>query len=545
MRRLMRSLACCLVTAGSISAADTKWVQSHVGTTEIYSDGSNRTALEKLGVFEEFRFALGTLVGKPDLEISPPIRLLVSRNPSHPGTLIRGRDRLIIPLAADAPIPPGVYREMTKLLMDKNIQRLPEEIDRGIVDFFSTIEVHGVHVSWGAPPPQSERTRDWARIQLLATKPEYYGKFKVLMFNLLNGAADAPAYRNSIGKTKAEFEAEVDSYFRAGVFQASEGPSKPLNFQRDLVAKPLDAGDIELAMADLLTAESRPVYEKMLKSRKYYTEASEGLALMAIRDQDTEAAQRNLRNAVDAGSKNGAIWLAYALQETDRVKSNEALDQALDLDSGLAEAHYEKGVRRHILAQLKTATNQEPRNAKYWTALAQVYLDDNKFPEAGRAWLSAERASTDPAEKVKMHQSWELINKEKLDYSDSEKKRIADEKASDLQKLKDKATAELHASEAKINKQLGTTPPEAMGPVVPWDEAQPLTLTGNLKQVDCLGRQTRAVIENEHEIVKLSVLDRKGVVCGTQRAAKTVTVEYYPKPDAKLGTAGEVAVIPQ
>jgi tetratricopeptide (TPR) repeat protein len=268
-----------------------------------------------------------------------------------------------------------------------------------------------------------------------------------------------------------------------------------------------------------------------------------------MRENDAAAARTYLVNAIESKSHNGAIWLAYALQEDNRMQSNEALDQALDLDNDLAEAHYEKGVRRHILAQLKTATNQEPRVAKYWNALAQVYLDDNQFPEAGRAWRSAERAATDPAEKAKMHESWQLIEKEKLDYSDSEKKRIADEKASDLEKVKKQALAELHASEARINKSLGSPAVDVKTvPVVPWDEAQPITVTGVLKTVECMGRQTKVSIETEHDgdhlILKLLVLDRKGLACGAQKP-KQVTVEYYPKPDAKTGTAGEVAAIAQ
>src|SRR3981189_1948167 len=217
MRGLLRACTISILTACRLhAAAETKWVQSHLGPMEIYSDESNRAASGKLGTLDEFRFALGTLVCKPELQTHPPIRLRVARNrPPGVGTIVAGRDRLIIPLSADAPIPAAVFRAATKILLDKNVARLPDEIERGLVEFFSTIEVHGVRVSWGAPP--AERTRDWAGIQMLATRPESYGKFKVLMFNLLNGAADAPAYRNSIGKTKAEFESELDAYLKAGV----------------------------------------------------------------------------------------------------------------------------------------------------------------------------------------------------------------------------------------------------------------------------------------------------------------------------------------
>lgn len=526
---------------GLLSGAESKWIQGHLGAVEIYSDGGSKAALEKAGTFEEFRFALGTLVGNADLQSTPPFRILALKNPSASAGLVRGRDRMEISLSADDPIPEAVFREATKLMLQHNVARLPDEIESGLVEFFSTIEVHGVRVSWGAPP--AKRTRDWARIQLLATKPEYYGKFKVLMFNLRNGVADAPAYRNSIGKTKAEFEAELDAYLQAGVFLPSDGPSRPLNAQREVPIKPLEAADAELALADLLNADSRGKYEQMLKSRRYSTEANEGLALMALRDNDAGAARQYLKNATDAGSKNGAIWLAYALQEDDRVKSNEALDQALDLDSNLAEAHYEKGFRRHIEKELKRATVLEPRVAKYWDALAQVYLDDNRFAEAGRAWRAAEQAAVEPAERARMHNSLAAISTEKLDFSDSERKRTADEKAMDLQRVKDKAAVDLHKAEARINKAQGGSLEGV--PVVAWEDAQTVALAGLLKQVDCLGKKTRASIETgEHLVVKLSVTDRRGLICGPQKG-RAVTLEYYLKPDAELGTSGEIAVIPR
>jgi hypothetical protein len=78
-------------------------------------------------------------------------------------------------------------------------------------------------------------------------------------------------------------------------------------------------------------------------------------------------------------------------------------------------------------------------------------------------------------------------------------------------------------------------------------------VTGTLKQVDCLGKQARLIIEAEgKKIVKLLVADPSKVAysgsgevalgCGVQKARR-VFVEYVPKVNAKLATAGEVATI--
>jgi Tfp pilus assembly protein PilF len=538
----MRRFLCLLLFAISLHA-ESKWIQSRSGPVEIYSDAPTKIALEKLGFFEQFRFALGTLVGKPDLNSSPPIRLIVSKAPTAPSASFQGRDRIAIPISSERPIPPSVLRDATRLLLNQNIARLPPEIEKGIEDFFSTVDVRGAHVVWGAPPPAPERNLDWARIQLLATKPEYYGKLKILMFNLQKGIADDPAYRNSIGKTKKEFDSELAAYFQAGLFTSADGPGRPMNAQRDLSVKPLDPSDVQLATADLLNAESRAAYQAILASgKRHYAEASEGLAILALRDHDEAAALKYLTDATDARSTSPGAWIAYAKLENDRPKSNDAIETALELDPQLAEAHFLKGQRHHDEEELKKATALDPRQSDYWNALAEVYLDDNKFPEAAKSYRQAEQAAADPAEQERMRRAWSRIETEKLDYQDSEKRRVSGDEQRELQRLKDKALADLHAAEERINRKLGSSP---TGPVVPWNEAGlPVLLVGELRQVECLGNTTMILIDGrDRQTVKLLLKDRGELKCGPQQL-RPVSVEYMPKPDAKLGTAGELVVLP-
>jgi hypothetical protein len=539
----MRSLLCLLLLPNALLAADSKWIQGRSGPVEFYSDAGSKIALEKLGYFEQFRFALGTLVGKPDLNAEPPIRLLVMKNATLPSAMMPGRDRIAIPMNADRPIPPSVFKAATKLFLEQNVPRLPQEIEKGLEDFFSTVDVKGAHVVWGAPPPASERNLDWARIQLLATKPEYYGKLRILMFNLQKGIADEPAYRNAIGKSRKEFDAELEAYFKAGVFNSSDGPGRAFSAQRDVPVKALDSYDVDLAMADLLNGDSRAAYQRLIDNKRRIGAASEGLALLALRDHDEAAALTYLKASTEADSKSPAAWLAYAKLETDRPLSNEAIEHALDLDPKLAEAHYMIGDRKHDLEELKKATSLNPRRWEYWNALGDVYLDNNKFPEAAKAYRAAEQAAADPKDQERMRKAWSRIEGEKLDYQDSEKRRVSDDQREELERLKAKALADLHSSEARINKRLGGSTPDK---VVSWEEAGlPVMLEGALRQVDCLGKDTTVVIEGpEKKMFKLLLKDRGKLSCGAQDG-RHVSVEYTPKPDAKLGTLGELSGIPE
>jgi hypothetical protein len=323
------------------------------------------------------------------------------------------------------------------------------------------------------------------------------------------------------------------------VFATADGPSRPLNAQRDLKVLPMASIDVRLAMADLMDDRSQSEYEALLKDSAHSTEALEGLAILALRRKDTEAAKDYLARATDAGSENADIWVEYAKIGPNRADS---IAQALELDPKNAQAHYLAGLQRDDPEQLRAATKLEPQNVEYWDALAQSLVGQRKYPDAGKAWRSAELASTDPAQRDQMHQRWTSLEGRKLDFQDSERRRIAEEKQQELDRLKGKALADLHAAEAKIN---GKTAVDPGVPVVPWDDVQPVHLEGTLKQVDCLGARTRIVIEDkDHKEVRLLVKSRRGLTCGPQKP-RQVAVDYDRKADAKLSTAGEVETVPQ
>ena len=75
-----------------------------------------------------------------------------------------------------------------------------------------------------------------------------------------------------------------------------------------------------------------------------------------------------------------------------------------------------------------------------------------------------------------------------------------------------------------------------------------------LKQVDCLGKRLRLVVQDDdHKTVKLLIADPAQVAvvggegelklnCGAQKPRR-VKVGYFPKTNAALATKGEVATI--
>ncbi len=550
MRQLL--LVCALPF---LVAADDHWVKFTSGPFEVLTDAGPHAGRETMVRFEEFRQGLGQIVGETDLTSDMPVRILVfksSKGWTSPAPLTSGRDRYAIVLEEKQPIAPEVYRELTRLFLRANTSQMPTRFERGLTEFFSTFSNNGVHITVGAPPAQPDL--DWARVHLLITDPQYFGKIRVLLFNLRKGVDEDPAYRNAFGKGAAEIEAEAKQHLAAGNFQTSALNGRPIA-ERDFPEKPVADSEVRLARADLLAANSGAEYERLVHDGIKVAEAQEGLGLLAQRAGHPDEARTHFAAAIDAGSNSARCYIEYARLESDTAKATQALLKAAGINPKLDEpfallAQRDTDPARRLM-HWKEAATRNPRNPVYWQNLAEAYLADHNYSEAAKAWTQGEQAAVDPAQRRKMHEARMSIEQQRLDYEAAERKRKADEDAAELNKLKEQARAEVHALEARYS----DGPPAPADKVVPWwDGPRPEgKFRGTLKQVDCLGKQARLVLEGEdHKAVKLLVADPGQVAisgtgeltlgCGAQKPRR-VAIEFFPKNNSRLATTGEVATI--
>ncbi|MEO8595359.1 MAG: hypothetical protein ABI759_18705 [Candidatus Solibacter sp.] len=532
------------------------WVKFTRGPFEVMSDAGARPARETMVRFEQFRHSLGQIVGEPELQTPIPVRILVLKNPTGwtlRETIREGRDRYNIVLGEKSPVTPELYIALVHLFLRSNTTQMPLAFERGLTSFFSTFDVTGIRITAGKPPARPDL--DWARIHLMVCDPDYYGKIRVLLYNLRHGVADDPAYRNAFGKSAAEVEAAAKKHFEAGNFQTTSLPSRPMS-EADFPERQVSAAEATLARADLLLgAASAAEYQKLLAGHEKVPEAEEGMGILALREGRKDEARRNFLAATEAGSTSARCYIEYAKLEPDNAKAEQALLKALGINDKLDEpfallAARDTDPRKRAL-HWKSAAERAPRNPAYWKALAETHLAERNFGEAAKAWRSGEQAATDPAERERMRQARMLIEQQRLDYEEAEKRRDAEEKAREIEKLKTEARADLRKAEAKYSES-----PSPGDKAVPWwDGPKPdARVSGTLKQVDCLPRQqARITIEDSaKKLVKLLVADPAKVVyagngevslgCGVQKPRK-VSVEYFKKADARLATLGEVATI--
>ena len=113
----------------AFSATQT-WTRARGGPFETISDDGRRSATQALNQFEQFRYTLGSVLGKPDLKLDPPIRILLFRNAAELNAqscsgIVQGRERLTICAIADTQLTPDMLRDLTRRLLESNYTAMP------------------------------------------------------------------------------------------------------------------------------------------------------------------------------------------------------------------------------------------------------------------------------------------------------------------------------------------------------------------------------------------------------------------------------------
>jgi len=552
-----------LPSGGNLRAADPlfgskSWIRAKLGPFEAISDDGRTPAIQALSQFEQFRYALGVAMGQADLRLDPPLRILVFRDAREMAAqgcdgIHMGRDHLMACSVASGQLPPEMVRELTRRLLETNFTGIPGATEQALETFFSTVQSNAVHVTWGAPPPAAERTRDWALLQMLITQPDTAGRAHIYLHNLATGM-DANGAIRSLGEDVVKFNASVDRYLAAGVFQAVQAPNRPLNPDRDFVTAVLTADDGQLARADLLGPGAEASYVALLKANNHVAEANEGLGFLALRAGDEGKAGGYFAEAYKAGSRNVVALTTYGKTEKHYDVAIEVLQKALSIDPKYGPAHWELGDKyddpKQRLAEWKLALGLEPHNVDWWVTYARLNEGQNQWAEAGRAWMAASLATTDPAKRDTYLKARGAIEQKRLDDEAAEKKRDEDAKTADIERLKTAARKEVADVEARTNAHTAAKTDNA--PTVDWDDVDgnAAVLDGTLTRVECLGKQLKLLVKEASGAERvLLIADPSGISvkgdkmtfsCGVQ---KPRAVEIHYRPSTVAGVFGEVVGI--
>ena len=539
----------CAALGPTPATAEPRWIKAKLGPFEAVSDDGRRPAVEALNQFAQFSFALGTALGQPELHLDSSLRIIVFKDQKElaaqcPAPLLReGRERLMVCATPEGRLTSELLRGLTRILLAANFSRMPAPIEQAVETFFSTIQVSNIHVTWGAPPPPAERTREWALLHRILTQPELSARAKIYLHNLAAGMDSKAAARNAFGDEDAQFAADTDRYFAAGVFGTSAAPNRALNPDRDIYSTAMTSDEGALARADLLTPASAAVYQGLLKSGKQIAASNEGLATLSLRVGNYAIAGRYVDAAREAGSKNFVMLTASAEHEPDADTAVDMLREALTANPKYALAHWVFGEKLtdpgRRAAEWKQATELAPRQHEWLARYAQLCLDRQQFAEAGRAWSAAAQAAPTDALRDEYLGHRSRIETQRLEAEDVERRRIAEEKAAEIARLKQDARSEVARLEARFN----TNPlsKEEASNIVNYDETDAAlaerspVLEGTLTRVECGGTKLTLTLKDvQGKLVTLLVPDTRRfevkpeatLSCGAQTKPWHVKISY-------------------
>src|SRR5436190_10517205 len=118
--------------------AEDRWVALHSDGFELFTNATPKTGRAELVRLEQFRFALGKLIGKPELTITPPAQVFLFKTAREAeqyraaGAIQTGREHVSLILSTETPREP-FQQSLAKLLIEANTDRMPPDLERGLI----------------------------------------------------------------------------------------------------------------------------------------------------------------------------------------------------------------------------------------------------------------------------------------------------------------------------------------------------------------------------------------------------------------------------
>jgi tetratricopeptide (TPR) repeat protein len=535
------------------------WVEIRSGPFVAYSDAGDDAARLALNHLEQFRDALGKSIGRPDLKTGWPVVVIVSRQ-KHTAALGMGRDGWTSAWPANGLPPREWFRALAMRFFDDNLKgHMPSGMEEAIADYYSTLQVTGIRLTLGTPPPPEARTRSWALIHMLTAREEMVLRLRILLTNLANGSEEDAAARNSFQRSFSDLLKEADAYLAAGQFPPTRMSGRPLDPERQFQVMQPFVSRTRLLPGDLLLSQRRFVeaqaaYRTALNERPTAA-AHEGLGLAFLGAGDAAAAKRELEAASTEEEAGPRGLTELARLETGKDKARALVERAARIaptwpEPYIVGADQETGPIRQAYL-LKKACELSPRDVDLWKRLAETQALAKQFDESAKSWAAAMRAARNAQEREALLNEQRRAESVRLEAAVAERRRKEQEERDEIERVRQAELERIRKAEERAN--AGGVKPGAK--VEKWWDGPPTTpVTGTLERVDCAtGRAKAHVKTSEGKLLLLRIDDPSKVAligsgevklgCGPQRPPRNVKIEYVPKNDARTGTAGEVAVI--
>ncbi|BDC52537.1 hypothetical protein F183_A48520 [Bryobacterales bacterium F-183] len=449
-------LFCGHVAIAQTKEKTTRWTLVREGLVSVYTDAGPQVAIRTLErvrtmaeLFREF--------GRPAVE--RPVRIVVFRSSAEfeqyrPSRISVGffqsgaeGDWIVFPASATDRV---LLHEFTHLLLHRTTATLPQWLEEGLAEFFSTTRIINGYAEFGLPIPEHQRNlqflgylrasdltavrkngihyeepelanrfyaTSWMLVHMLYSAPRYSANmpgFVQALDDLPSAAALPDLFRSSFGVTLDDALDEARK--RASSVNLGGGPQRRIEVGTlDLAPvpapSPVSPTDLATLQAELFLDRGLPdqaarKYDEVVRIAPSAVVRDTALGYAALASNSPNEALARFGAAVKGGTTDARTVLEYAMLLRDsqgpasRDTVTQLLEKAVNLDPNYAEVLFLLGVRASdrqeyskAILLLQKAVAVLPRQSAFWHALAYAQAKTGASDEARRSANRALRAA--------------------------------------------------------------------------------------------------------------------------------------------------------
>jgi predicted Zn-dependent protease len=267
--------------------------------------------------------------------------------------------------------------------------------------------------------------QSWALIHYLLQSGKSEGLGKFLNLALKEVPAEK-AFQDSFQMTYAQMEKELKKYVAQNTYKYQTFTFKnKLLFETEMRSAPLPEAETNAFLGDLLyhtnRADDAETYlQKALALKPDLSAAHTTFGMVKIRQRKYDEAKRYLEKAISEDQKNHLAFFRYAylLSRENRdefgyvasfpkettAKMREMLKKAIAINPAFTESYellafvglVNNEQLDEAVAYLRTALKYQPGNQRYSIRIAEIYLRQEKFPEAAAIADKIAKTADDP-----------------------------------------------------------------------------------------------------------------------------------------------------
>lgn len=430
-------------------SANAAWWRVESGTTTVYSDAGQAPARDLARRLELARRVFATVAPASGLRLPAPLPvsafvLGVDRfRAVRPSEATKGfyqsapdRDYIVLGHGLGADPARVTFHEYTHLVLNHTTGPLPQWLEEGLAEFYSTVQARQNRIAFAIPIPEHLRllaavpwlpaeeltqvhkgsahfadprragvfyAQSWALVHMLRLQAPYRQGFGALLTALAAGEPQAAAFQRVLGTSLAQSIIDLQGYLAQGSLAVVEAA---IESGPDAEAPAAASADLagELAYAGLALQSGHPevaakVYRGIEKG-PVTAQSAAALGFLALAQKRDSDAKAHFERALQFAGVEAQVPFEYAMLLRQQGGSPQTVERYLrrtiEIQPKHAEAHFLLGIaaangNRHAdaLPHLEQALAVFPRQSYFWHALAISQHQLGRTAEARRA---AERA---------------------------------------------------------------------------------------------------------------------------------------------------------